>query len=88
MPKKIRELKALVSKPMSCHYSMVIQWSEVDQVFVTVLPEFDNCKTHGNTYEEAAGNGRQVLELLIESSLAEGDELPSVKLFNSQMRSP
>ncbi len=40
---------------MSFHYSMVIQWSEEDQLFLVHLPEF-GCQqfhTHGRTYEEA-----------------------------------
>ncbi len=33
---------------MICHYSMLIQWSEEDQVFVVSLPEFGRfAKTHG-----------------------------------------
>ncbi len=62
---------------MKCHYSMVIQWSEEDQVFVVSLPEFGPySKTHGATYEEAAKNGQEVLELLIETCRAEGKPLP------------
>jgi predicted RNase H-like HicB family nuclease len=58
-------------------YSMLIQWSEEDQVFVVSLPEFGPySKTHGTTYEEAAKNGREVLEALIDSYQAEGRDLP------------
>ena len=39
---------------MTSHYSMLIQWSDDDRVFVVTLPEFGGCKTHGATYEEAA----------------------------------
>jgi predicted RNase H-like HicB family nuclease len=55
---------------------MVIQWSDVDQVFVVTLPEFNGCKTHGATYEEAGRMGREVLELLIETYEADGTPLP------------
>jgi|GEM_PF-573044 len=89
MPKKIRELKAMLVRAgfivraakgshMKSHYSMLIQWSEDDQAFVVSLPEFgEGCKTHGATYEEAVKNGREVLELLIESYEAEGRTLPA-----------
>ncbi|MBX9681713.1 MAG: type II toxin-antitoxin system HicB family antitoxin [Gemmataceae bacterium] len=60
-------------------YSMVIQWSD-DEAFVVTLPEFD-CKTHGDTYEEAARHGHEVLEMLIESSLEDGTPLPSPARF-------
>jgi antitoxin HicB len=63
-------------------YSMVIRWSEEDQVFVVSLPEFgDYAQTHGDTYEKAAKNGREVLELLIESHQAEGQPLPAPQFY-------
>ncbi len=61
---------------MTIPYSMVIKWSDEDQVYVVNLPEFGGCRTHGTTYEEAAKNGREVLELLIESAQEEGRPLP------------
>jgi predicted RNase H-like HicB family nuclease len=61
---------------------MVIRWSEDDQVFVVTLPEFgEHAQTHGDTYEEAARNGREVLELLVDTFRAEGRPLPSPQLF-------
>ncbi len=56
---------------------MLIQWSDEDHVYIVTLPEFGGPKTHGDTYEEAAKNGREVLELLIESCLELGDSLPT-----------
>jgi predicted RNase H-like HicB family nuclease len=56
---------------------MIIQWSEEDSVFVVTLPEFDHCKTHGSTYEEAVKNAEEVLKLLVETYATEGKELPS-----------
>jgi predicted RNase H-like HicB family nuclease len=63
---------------MSCHYSMVLRWSDEDQAFLVSLPEFSpSSQTHGSTYEEAAQNGREVLELLIDTYQAEGRPLPA-----------
>lgn len=62
-------------------YSMVIQWSEEDQAFIVTLPEFPNCRTHGATYEEAVKNGREVLELVIESYREESTPLPEPNLL-------
>ena len=54
------------------HYSMYIRWSEEDQCYIAWLPEFgDHCKTHGETYEEAARNGRDILEMMLD-----GEEHP------------
>lgn len=61
-------------------YSMLIQWSDADQAYLATLPEF-GCKTHGETYEEAAKHGREVLELLIESAQEDGDKLPPPKKY-------
>jgi antitoxin HicB len=58
------------------HYSVIIQWSEEDRVYVVTLPEWGGCHTHGSTYEEAAKNAREVLEMLIETERQEGRELP------------
>lgn len=63
-------------KDLTCHYSMVIQWSEEDRAFVVALPEFEGGKAHGATYEEAAERGREALEALIETFQAEGRPLP------------
>ena len=48
------------------NYSMLIQWSDEDEVFVVTLPEFGGCMTHGATYKEAVKHGEEVLEMLIE----------------------
>jgi antitoxin HicB len=62
---------------LSGHYSMVIQWSDEDQVFIVSLPEFgDLCRTHGETYAQAVKSGQEVLEMLIEDYQAEGRPLP------------
>ena len=65
-------------KRMKCHHRMLIQWSEEDQVFVVSLPEFGPySKTHGATHEEAAKNGAQVLDLLMQSCAEDGEPLPA-----------
>jgi antitoxin HicB len=63
-------------------YTVIIQWSDEDQAFVVSLPEWGGCKTHGATYEEAARNAREVLEMMVESHdpKVEGP-LPAPKLF-------
>jgi predicted RNase H-like HicB family nuclease len=62
---------------------MLIEWSEEDQVFAVTLPEFPCNRTHGATYEEAAKNGQEVLELLIETWEQEGRPLPPPQFFVS-----
>jgi antitoxin HicB len=65
------------------HYSMLIEWSEEDQSYLVTLPEwagrFMMPATHGNTYSEAVQHGQEVLEMLINSALREGEPLPPPK---------
>lgn len=57
-------------------YTMLIEWSNEDQIYIVTLPEFGNyCKTHGETYLEAVKNGEEVVEMLLESF--EKDQLPA-----------
>jgi predicted RNase H-like HicB family nuclease len=63
---------------------MLIQWSDEDQAYIVSLPEFGQyAKTHGSTYEEAAKNGREVLELLLEDYQALGHPLPPPATFGA-----
>jgi len=59
-------------------HTIVIQWSDEDDCLVVFLPEFKDVVmqpvTHGDTYEEALKNAREVLELLLERSAEQ--ELP------------
>ena len=53
-------------------------------MFIASLPEFGPyCKTHGATYEEAARQGQEVLESLIEAYQADGQALPEPIRFGS-----
>ncbi|MBE9192447.1 type II toxin-antitoxin system HicB family antitoxin [Gloeocapsopsis crepidinum LEGE 06123] len=60
-------------------YTIIIQWSDEDQCFVVILPEFKDMMqpvTHGDTYKEALKNAQEVLELLVESVVEDGEILP------------
>lgn len=60
-------------------YEMVIVWSEEDDCFLVHLPDFpeQTYRTHGNSYEEAARNGQEVLQLVLEE---DGLLVPEPKL--------
>jgi antitoxin HicB len=73
---------------MNSRYTIIIQWSAEDQCYIVSLPEWgDYCHTHGDTYEEALHNAREVLELLTESTLDEGKPLPAPQLFGQVLQS-
>jgi predicted RNase H-like HicB family nuclease len=69
---------------MKIQYSMVIQWSDEDQVYIVSLPEFgEYSKTHGKSYRSAVKNGQEFLELLIETYQEEGRPLPQPNTYCS-----
>jgi len=67
---------------MSEHYSIVIEWSNEDQLYVVSLPEWgDLIHTHGATYEEAARNGASLIEELVASRRERGQPLPQPRVY-------
>ena len=66
------------------HYSMVIAWSDEDQVYIVSLPEWgDMVHTHGATYTEAVAHGTELLEALIATRQQHGEPLPAPQTFVS-----
>ncbi len=67
------------------HYSIVIEWSVEDQVYVVVLPEWTDRYAmpvaSGSTYEEAAARGRNALENYIRFAHEDGRPLPRPRVF-------
>jgi predicted RNase H-like HicB family nuclease len=69
----------MAENSVQTRYTVIIQWSDEDQCYVVCLPEWGPyAKTHGKTYEEAARNAREVLELLMQDETAP----PTPKLFH------
>ncbi len=64
---------------MKLKYTMMIQWSDEDHLYLVHLPEFpgQHFITHGKTYEEAAQNGQEALEGLITVLLDNHQPLPA-----------
>ncbi|MEO7001166.1 MAG: type II toxin-antitoxin system HicB family antitoxin [Ktedonobacterales bacterium] len=62
---------------------MHIAWSERDGAYLITLPEWSSrllnsvAVTHGAPYEEAAHNGQEVIEMLIEDAQERGEALPA-----------
>jgi predicted RNase H-like HicB family nuclease len=49
---------------------MIITWSAEDNCYLVHLPDCpeQQYRTHGDTYEEAARNGQEVLKLLLDDN--------------------
>jgi len=69
------------------HYTIEVKWSEQDQTYVVILPEWVGRVlmpvTDGETYEEAARKGAEVLETLIMDAQAHGEALPEPATFEA-----
>jgi antitoxin HicB len=70
---------------MNLHYTIVIQWSPEDNCYLVHLPEFPTqpFHTHGDTYEEALANAKEVLGILVEEYQQDGKPLPQPQQFES-----
>lgn len=70
---------------MNPHYSMVIQWSDVDQTYIVSFPEWEEAgytsHIHGDSYVEAVRQGQDLLEFLIASARDEGEALPQARAY-------
>ena len=65
-------------------YSIVIEWSDEDGVYVVSLPEWGgHVHTHGATYEEAVEMGRDIIEGLVAVRRERGQPLPAPRVFAS-----
>ena len=62
---------------------MLIEWSEEDQAYLVTLPEWADRvmlpATHGSTYSEAVQHGQEVLAMLMDRALQDGEPLPPPK---------
>ncbi|MEM6753950.1 MAG: type II toxin-antitoxin system HicB family antitoxin [Cyanobacteria bacterium P01_C01_bin.38] len=68
-------------------YTIIIQWSKEDNCYIVSLPEWGEfCHTYGDTYEKAVKNAQEVLEMLIESALEDGEALPEPKTWENRFK--
>ncbi len=63
-------------------YSMVIEWSDEDHVYVVSLPEWGELvHTHGATYEDALRQGKDLIHGLVAARQERGEPLPRPRVF-------
>jgi predicted RNase H-like HicB family nuclease len=63
-------------------YSMLIEWSDEDHLYIVSLPEWGKyAQTHGTTYEEAVRNGQEVLQMLIDGARTAHEPLPAPRVY-------
>ncbi len=70
-------------------YSFVLQWSEEDEEYVAVVPEFPGVSALAETPEEATSQAKEVAESWLATLKEEGRSLPEPRLlatFSGQLR--
>ncbi len=50
--------------------------------WVAVCPEFTDCEAHGGSYKEALANLREAIQMRIEDSLADDEDIPQAETVN------
>lgn len=66
---------------MNANYSLSVFWSEEDESFVALSPEFPGISAFGETYAEAVSEIESVLASSIDLCNAEGENLPEPRLL-------
>ncbi|MGI8916237.1 MAG: type II toxin-antitoxin system HicB family antitoxin [Chloroflexota bacterium] len=59
------------------HYAMIIDWSEADQAYLVTVPDLPGCRTHGESYTDAAQKGQDAIDGWVELQVADGRPLPA-----------
>jgi predicted RNase H-like HicB family nuclease len=62
-------------------YSFNVFWSEEDNAYIAICPEFPGLSAFGDTPEQALAEGRVVLELTIETYKERDLPLPAPKVY-------
>jgi predicted RNase H-like HicB family nuclease len=67
---------------------MVLQWSEEDQTFLVLFPEWEGVEWHmpvsdGETYDKAFKRAKNALEAMVATMKAEGKPLPQPNYFQA-----
>lgn len=61
------------------HYEIIIYWSDEDQAFLAEAPELPGCMAHGDSYEEALHNVRDVMTFWLDVAREQNDPIPTPK---------
>lgn len=67
---------------MSKNYSVLIQYDDMDKIYVASIPELQGCMAHGDTPEEAFREVNIVRDMWIETANEKGMTVPEPQLFN------
>ena len=61
------------------NYEIIISWSNEDEGYVAEVPELPGCMAHSATYESAAVNANEAIQLWIDTAKEFEDPVPESK---------
>ena len=64
-------------------YSVLIQYDDIDNIYVASVPELPGCMAHGSTPEEATREIKIAIELWLDCAKEVGKAIPEPMLFVS-----
>lgn len=67
---------------MSKNYSVLIQYDDMDKIYVASIPELQGSMAHGDTPEEAFREVNILHDMWIETANEKGMTIPEPQLFN------
>ncbi len=62
-------------------YSLTIEWSDEDGLYVVTVPELPGCMTHGVTHEAAVRQGEDAIATWLATARRFGDPIPPPHVF-------
>lgn len=67
--------KNIKNKP-KYKYQIMIHWSPADSAYLAIVPELENCISHGETQRDALEMAEDAIEAYIQSLKKRGEEVP------------
>lgn len=64
-------------------YSLLIQWSDEDHLYIVTVPELPGCTTHGATHEEAVTMGEEAIATYLAGMRHFGRPVPPPRIVVS-----
>lgn len=69
-------------------YTLVIEWSDEDGVYIATTPELPGCRTHGGTRAEALRKGEEIVAEWLDIAAERRWAIPEPRTFNGQPHVP
>jgi predicted RNase H-like HicB family nuclease len=69
-------------------YTLVIEWSDEDGVYIATAPELPGCRTHGATRVEALQKGEEIVAEWLDIAIERKWPIPAPRTFDGQPHVP